>query len=104
MERVTGIEPALSAWKAEALPLSYTRAAKSACTTSTNGNVTGKPPSCEMRAVTRYDYLLARGVAQLGSASALGAEGRGFKSRHPDTLARSLSLLAFLFPAKTPTR
>lgn len=26
MERVTGIEPALSAWKAEALPLSYTRA------------------------------------------------------------------------------
>ncbi len=25
-----------------------------------------------------------RGVAQLGSASALGAEGRGFKSRHPD--------------------
>lgn len=31
------------------------------------------PPSCQ------------RGVAQLGSASALGAEGRGFKSRHPDT-------------------
>jgi hypothetical protein len=25
-------------------------------------------------------------VAQLGSASALGAEGRGFKSRHPDHL------------------
>jgi hypothetical protein len=25
-----------------------------------------------------------RGVAQLGSASALGAEGRGFESRHPD--------------------
>lgn len=25
VERVTGIEPALSAWKAEALPLSYTR-------------------------------------------------------------------------------
>ena len=26
LERVTGIEPAPSAWKAEALPLSYTRA------------------------------------------------------------------------------
>src|SRR3954453_2295489 len=26
-----------------------------------------------------------RGVAQLGSAPALGAGGRGFKSRHPDT-------------------
>ena len=25
MERVTGIEPASSAWKAEALPLCYTR-------------------------------------------------------------------------------
>lgn len=25
-----------------------------------------------------------RGVAQLGSASALGAEGRGFKSLRPD--------------------
>ena len=27
MERVTGIEPALTAWEAAALPLSYTRAA-----------------------------------------------------------------------------
>ena len=25
MERVTGIEPALSAWEAEVLPLNYTR-------------------------------------------------------------------------------
>ncbi len=34
----------------------------------------GMYPTCRTR----------RGVAQLGSASALGAEGRGFKSRHPD--------------------
>ena len=27
MERVTGIEPALSAWEAEVLPLNYTRVA-----------------------------------------------------------------------------
>jgi hypothetical protein len=27
MERVTGIEPALSAWEADVLPLNYTRAA-----------------------------------------------------------------------------
>ena len=30
--------------------------------------------------------LVNRGVAQLGSASALGAEGRGFKSLRPDHL------------------
>ena len=28
MERVTGIEPAWSAWKAEVLPLNYTRVNK----------------------------------------------------------------------------
>ena len=28
-----------------------------------------------------------RGVAQLGSALALGARGRGFKSRHPDQVS-----------------
>ena len=28
MERVTGIEPAYSAWKADVLPLNYTRALK----------------------------------------------------------------------------
>jgi hypothetical protein len=32
VERVTGIEPALSAWEAEVLPLNYTRVA--ACATS----------------------------------------------------------------------
>ena len=45
-------------------------------------------PSCRTR----------RGVAQLGSASALGAEGRGFKSRHPDHLPmafRSTGEIAF---------
>jgi hypothetical protein len=33
MERVKGIEPSSSAWKAIALPLSYTRFAPSCCTT-----------------------------------------------------------------------
>ena len=32
--------------------------------------------------------LLPRGVAQLGSALALGARGRGFESRHPDNMDR----------------
>ena len=32
-----------------------------------------------------------RGVAQPGSASALGAEGRGFESLRPDHLTSSLS-------------
>ena len=37
--------------------------------------------------MVRYNYNKIntnRGVAQLGSASALGAEGRRFKSCHPD--------------------
>ncbi len=38
-----------------------------------------------------------RGVAQLGSASALGAEGRGFKSLRPDHF---ISLRAFFIGAK----
>jgi hypothetical protein len=33
-----------------------------------------------------------RGVAQSGSASALGAEGRGFESLRPDHLTSSLSI------------
>ncbi len=32
----------------------------------------------------RYTFYLPRGVAQLGSASALGAEGRWFESSRPD--------------------
>ena len=72
-ERVTGIEPAPSAWKAEALPLSYTRWS---CPT----RVHAAGGSFRARAAVRA----ARDVAQVGSASALGAEGRRFKSCHPD--------------------
>ena len=39
--------------------------------------------SC-LRAVGAVGSMPSRGVAQLGSASALGAEGRRFKSCHPD--------------------
>ena len=31
MERVTGLEPALSAWEADVLPLNYTRAMPGQC-------------------------------------------------------------------------
>ena len=31
-----------------------------------------------------YNFFLSRGVAQSGSASALGAEGREFESHRPD--------------------
>ena len=34
-----------------------------------------------------YTFLSARGVAQLGSATALGAVGRWFESSHPDQLS-----------------
>jgi hypothetical protein len=35
MERMTGIEPALSAWEAEVLPLNYIRALQSEAATET---------------------------------------------------------------------
>ncbi len=36
-------------------------------------------------------FFFHRGVAQLASASALGAEGREFKSRHPDHFHENFS-------------
>src|SRR4051812_16406225 len=49
------------------------------------GRVTRVTPSGTRR--SRPHTLAApRGVAQLGSALALGARGRGFKSRHPDSI------------------
>jgi hypothetical protein len=39
----------------------------------------------EFAAARRLSPLAPRGVAQFGSALALGARGRGFESRHPDT-------------------
>src|ERR671919_1938936 len=71
-ERVTGIEPAPPAWKAGALPLSYTR------TFQLYPRVQG---SSEAR-------IAVRGVAQLGSARALGARGRRFESGRPDARRR----------------
>ena len=40
-----------------------------------------------MPAVARAEIGSPRGMAQVGSASALGAEGRRFKSGYPDTQA-----------------
>ena len=45
------------------------------------------------------DFLLERGVAQPGSASGLGPEGRRFESCRPDQKA-STAVEAFLFPAR----
>ena len=43
------------------------------------GTASGRPTG-----EARLDSTAPRGVAQLGSAPALGAGGRGFESRHPD--------------------
>ena len=51
MERVTGIEPAWPAWKAGALPLSYTRERKSA---STIGIITRKPKGSPFDSAKSY--------------------------------------------------
>ena len=48
LERVTGIEPALSAWEADVLPLNYTRAHE-------HGFVTlAAEPACAVFAQTSY--------------------------------------------------
>lgn len=39
---------------------------------------------CSYTQVARVKYLLLRGIAQLGSAPALGAGGREFESPCPD--------------------
>jgi hypothetical protein len=96
VERATGIEPAWSVWKTETLPLSYARNVLSCAPTKAHLSRCSAQITCsatKVRAPARgragagpYTCWLVqnRGVAQLGSALALGARGRGFESRHPD--------------------
>src|SRR5262245_24460433 len=66
MERVKGIEPSSSAWKAVALPLSYTRAREA---------LHASPPSPRLR-------RLAFAISRLASRGAAGAKaGGGGRSR-----------------------
>ena len=146
LERATGIEPAPSVWKTEALPLSYARdrprvgarrqptqcrrvprtpmavvvveprarpgtlatalllggavrpngvddaadrAGRWAPSVSPMaGHAIGYGPGQLCADADGIDCFPPRGVAQLGSALALGARGRGFKSRHPDCRSR----------------
>ncbi len=75
---MTGIEPALSAWKAEALPLSYTRAALRSVTAQ----------SSSLATVART--LGAPGRSVVASAPALGAGDREFESPRPDQQGTTL--------------
>lgn len=115
-ERVRRIELPSSAWKAEVLPLNYTRA-EPLSRTLPEENTTppprvplryaprgrgqhqpesitlgtlprscrkaGRPGAFSFRHAATYTQPV-RDVAQFGSAPALGAGGRGFKSRRPD--------------------
>ncbi len=74
MERVAGIEPAPSAWKAEALPLSYTRAALKSVTAQ------------RLRLATVARTLGPPGRSVVASAPALGAGDREIESPRPDQL------------------
>lgn len=55
MERVKGIEPSYSAWKAAALPLSYTRKHKHACGFCAGGCVVVWHRVCDARADCHRD-------------------------------------------------
>ena len=99
-ERMTGIEPAPSVWKTEALPLSYIRevvrrefSGKSLLLK----NLNQKCAVCKRQVNFQIDLLrlfrsgrkawrsLLRDVAQFGSAPVLGTGGCRFKSCHPDS-------------------
>ena len=54
MERVTGIEPAWSAWKAGALPLSYTRELRYPSSRKDSGN----PKARTGRSGLPFNFLL----------------------------------------------
>src|SRR5262249_3599919 len=75
MERVKGIEPSSSAWKAVALPLSYTRARKA---------LHASPPSPRLR-------RLAFAIGRLASRSAAGAKAGGGGSRATRPVQQQLS-------------
>ena len=64
VERVTGIEPAWPAWKAGALPLSYTRERRALARSGASlGNRLRRRPAIGPRAVTYDVALRQRGVA-----------------------------------------
>ena len=73
-ERRTGIEPASSPWKGEALPLSYHRARDSL--------PEARRPRLSIPDASECGQ--PRGVAQSGSALGWGPSGRRFKSGLPD--------------------
>lgn len=116
-EGMTGIEPALSVWKTEALPLSYIpERSTNFSTPLTKNQIQGyirvfsqviayihdfqAPLFAPQHAFFYLDFaktffvgyafqvVKTRGVAQLGSAFALGAKGRRFKSCHPDNIQK----------------
>ena len=59
--------------------------------------------ACDVRAYPPAPYdQRPRGVAQLGSALALGARGRGFESRHPDAALGAPCAAAVLDPIRPP--
>jgi hypothetical protein len=60
LERVKGIEPSSSAWKAVALPLSYTRAGNSRQTSLTRSSVFPKPTSASPGMVGEVVITLLR--------------------------------------------
>jgi hypothetical protein len=105
VERATRIELAQPAWKAGALPLSYARAwspndrglayrfarGGRRPVSPRESRASGERSEPKLTPMSRRAALpptlaaqQSRGVAQFGSALALGARGRGFKSRHPD--------------------
>ena len=92
MERVTGIEPAWPAWKAGALPLSYTRMFDAVfvlglgylCrSTVTESGLTLSPRLARVKISSRLTTC-ASGRSVVASAPALGAGDREFESPRPD--------------------
>ena len=103
LERVTGIEPAWPAWKAGALPLSYTREwcwHIIPCRCSDFGQGPRQRPTSRRFGVSTHSPLDSAGAAGrsvVASAPALGAGDREFESPRPD----SIEVHSFRTPTST---
>ena len=130
LERVAGIEPASSAWKAEVLPLNYTRNASRLCLQQVNSvcrlplyggggwirtteayasdlqsdpfGHSGTPPQKGRAFSTLCDHLSTEHTAPALSRAIIRKFGAGERSRTPDRLITSQLLYLLSYASALP--
>lgn len=94
-ERVAGIEPACPAWKAGALPLSYTRELRLTTSRVVGDNV--PPRSCATRLSVMYPAAAGRPTPH---AERFGRERTAQSRNPPDAIMRDRRLRTFTYCAR----